>query len=377
MKEKTKIIISIDWFLPGTNSGGPVSSIANLLQHIHEFDFYILTRDTDYCATEIYPDVDSNAWNKLSPHVQVYYFSEDQLTKKNLKRVIKDVEASSIYINGIYSKFFSIYPIKIAQNLHLKIIIASRGMLSPHAVAVKPFKKKLFLQLANLINRYNEVYFHATQAEEKQHIKQLIHNFKAIEVIPNFPRKVKESEIKPLTKTEGEVRFISLGRISEEKGTLLSIQALQHIKGKVELDLYGTIYSASYWEKCQESINTLPEEVQVNYKGSLNTDEVISTLGKYHFLLLPSKGENFGHSIIESFLVNRPVIISKHTPWKDLEEKNIGFDVKEEDLEKTIQKVVNLEDLTYQKMLNDINKQKDNLVNIKKLKKDYINLFCQ
>lgn len=309
------------------------------------------------------------------PHVQVYYFSEDQLTKKNLKRVIKDVGASSIYINGIYSKYFSIYPIKIAQKLQLKTIIASRGMLSPHAIEVKPIKKKIFLQLANTINTYKKVYFHATQAEEKEHIKSLIRDFKAIEVIPNFPRKVKESEIKPITKTAGEVRCIALGRIAEEKGTLLSIQALQHTTGKVKLDLYGTIYNQSYWDKCKTIIKTLPENIAVNYKGALPSDQVMETLSHYHFLLLPSKGENYGHSIVESFMAHRPVIISKNTPWKNLEEKNIGFDVEENKLKEVIQQIVEMDDEEYTNKCHSIKKQLDSILKVDKLRDQYKTLF--
>jgi hypothetical protein len=42
---------------------------------------------------------------------------------------------------------------------------------------------------------------------------------------------------------------------------------------------------------------------------------------------MPTKGENFGHIILESFQIGRPVIISNLTPWKNLEDKNCGFDL--------------------------------------------------
>ena len=47
---RKKVLITIDWFLPGTKSGGPVRSYANMIAYFkNEFDFYIITRDTDYC----------------------------------------------------------------------------------------------------------------------------------------------------------------------------------------------------------------------------------------------------------------------------------------------------------------------------------------
>jgi glycosyltransferase involved in cell wall biosynthesis len=372
---KKNILITIDWFLPGSNSGGPVRSIANMLEHMSDVNFFILTRNTDYCSNEEYPDVVPNTWIPFAPHVQVYYFSKEQLTKKNMTRVIAELHPDVVYINGVYSRFFSILPLNIARKLHLKTVVAARGMLSPHALAVKVLKKKLFLKLANSRDWYKEVVFHATQEQESTDIQQVIKKFRSIEVIPNFPRGIKDTEMIEISKTKGEVRFIALGRIAEEKGTLVSIEALQKVEGNVRLDLYGTIYDTVYWEKCQEKINTLPEGIKVHYMGNLNPDEVMTTLMNYHFLLLPSKGENFGHSILEAFLANRPVIISKHTPWKDLEEKQMGFDVTEEELLGVIQKAVSLEEGAYQKLVGSIALKRKDLLNIEQTQNEYLKLF--
>jgi hypothetical protein len=142
---RTQICLTIDWFLPGTNSGGPVRSIANLTAALPEIDFYIITRNTDYCSTEPYEGIPANTWVQQEANVWVYYFSEDQLTKKKLKEVMNGVQASSVYVSGIYSLAFSQWPLSIAKSLGSKTIIAARGMLSPHALAVKPMKKYLFL----------------------------------------------------------------------------------------------------------------------------------------------------------------------------------------------------------------------------------------
>ena len=47
---KKKILIFIDWYLPGYKAGGPIQSVANLVANLkEEFEFSIVTRDTDYC----------------------------------------------------------------------------------------------------------------------------------------------------------------------------------------------------------------------------------------------------------------------------------------------------------------------------------------
>jgi glycosyltransferase involved in cell wall biosynthesis len=65
----------------------------------------------------------------------------------------------------------------------------------------------------------------------------------------------------------------------------------------------------------------------VTYKGFVQPDEVAITLKNYHALFLPSRGENFGHVILESFMAGRPVIISDQTPWKNLAEQKAGWEL--------------------------------------------------
>lgn len=103
--------------------------------------------------------------------------------------------------------------------------------------------------------------------------------------------------------------------------------ALKYCKGEVTLDVFGTIYNETYWEKCKTLIKILPENITVNYKAALSSDQVMATLSHDHFLLLPSKGENFGHSIFEALHVGTPVLISDKTPWRDLASVQAGWDL--------------------------------------------------
>ncbi|NDE05205.1 MAG: glycosyl transferase, partial [Flavobacteriia bacterium] len=134
----TCVFITIDWFLPGTNSGGPVRSVANLIAALPECQFYVFTRNTDYCATEAYEGITPNTWVKFSENCEVFYCSEQNISKATLAAQLKAIAPDVLYINGIYSKAFSRWPVSIGKALNLKTVVAARGMLSPHALAVKP-----------------------------------------------------------------------------------------------------------------------------------------------------------------------------------------------------------------------------------------------
>ena len=80
---KERILVFIDWYLPGFRAGGPIRSCANLVEHLKdEFDFSIITRNTDYMETIPYPSVKSDQWNILDDGTRIYYFSEENISKK-------------------------------------------------------------------------------------------------------------------------------------------------------------------------------------------------------------------------------------------------------------------------------------------------------
>lgn len=324
--QRKKILITIDWFLPGTKSGGPVRSYANMISHLGgHFDFYIITRDTDYCSDEVYENIKSNTWNQLDEHTFVYYFSKDQLNPKNLKKLLSETVFDIAYINGIYSWNFSILPLWLLRK-HKNVIVAARGMLNPQAFSVKKTKKKLFLNLANLLGLYKNVIFHATNEDEASHIKSIIDSNRAIRIAPNLPRFIATVRTN-LKQKSNPTKFVNIARISKEKGTLTMIEALQEVKESLVLDIFGPIYDDAYWKLCQQSISQLPKQIKVSYKGILPSEDVPKVLQQYDYFVLLSEGENFGHAILEAFMAGCPVIISDQTPWKELQSKGVGWDV--------------------------------------------------
>jgi glycosyltransferase involved in cell wall biosynthesis len=45
-------------------------------------------------------------------------------------------------------------------------------------------------------------------------------------------------------------------------------------------------------------------------------DDVPGTFAQYDLFAFPSRGENFGHVVLESLSVGTPVLVSDRTPWK-------------------------------------------------------------
>lgn len=334
---KPRILIFIDWYLPGYKAGGPITSNANMVAQLkNRFDFYILTRDTDYCENTPYPDVLSDTWNEADKNVHVYYFSQDRINYRNLKRVVQSLDFDIAYINGVYSRFFSFLPIFLTKQK--KRIISSRGMISAHSLSIKSWKKRWFFKIARYTNLYKDIVFHITTEEEERYIKKLLGNRIQTFLAPNLPKATVNTYLRQAAKPQGALRLTSIARIAPEKNTLLAIELLSKCTtGTISFDLHGSVYDARYWEECQRMIAQLPTNVCVTYRGSVTGAELQQAYERSHFLFLPTRGENFGHSILESLSYGCPVIISDCTPWLRLQEKGIGWDIPLADEQKFVQ----------------------------------------
>ena len=158
-------------------------------------------------------------------------------------------------------------------------------------------------------------------------IKNIFGDKVKIILAPNLPQKSKQQPLHKREKEKGNLKLISIARIAPEKNLLYALEVLSGIKTKIEFDIYGPLYDENYWIQCKEIIAKLPSNVRINYKGVLEADRVEEELSKYHFLFMPTRGENFGHIILQSLSAGTPVIISDQTPWKNLASKKIGCDL--------------------------------------------------
>lgn len=69
---------------------------------------------------------------------------------------------------------------------------------------------------------------------------------------------------------------------------------------------------------------SLPNNIQFRYCGSLAPSDIKRTICKYHFLVLPSLSENFCHVIYESLSSGTPILVSPNTPWHDINDGSIN-----------------------------------------------------
>src|SRR5438034_6920776 len=61
-----KILVTIQYYLPGYRAGGPVRSLANLVEMLgDEFEFYILTADRDLGVRQPFAKIKTGFWHRV------------------------------------------------------------------------------------------------------------------------------------------------------------------------------------------------------------------------------------------------------------------------------------------------------------------------
>lgn len=359
-------MVFIDWFYPGFRSGGPARSCYNLIEYFKgEYDFYVITRDSDYYENKPYDSIESNKWNKISEGLTVFYMSNDKLSFRNVKNLIAETKDVHKYLlNGIFSLHFTLFPLLAIKNKN-NVLIFPRGMLANSALSVKPFKKKIFLWFAKAMGLYTGVKFIATSLSETQDIKSQLHlPDSLVSYAPNLPRSMSNIFLSK-TKNAGEVALFYLGRISPEKNLHFALEVLKQSTLNITYNIYGVINNEQYWNTCEIKIKTLPPTIRVKYMGVVDSAQTDIVVKQHHFLFMPTTGENYGHSIVESLNMGCPVIISDQTPWKNLQQAGAGWDIslnEIDDFVNAIEQCVKMNQVEYDKMCESaLNYSKNNI----------------
>ncbi|RYE28568.1 MAG: glycosyl transferase family 1, partial [Sphingobacteriales bacterium] len=103
------IFISIPWFVPAFKAGGPIQSIANLVNELNEgYQFYIYTSNTDLHGLPIAVAI-TNEWVEYNEWTKVWYANKKDRSQ-NLVEQVKAVRPDSLYIIGLFDWHFNIVP---------------------------------------------------------------------------------------------------------------------------------------------------------------------------------------------------------------------------------------------------------------------------
>ena len=340
-----RLLIITRWYLPATKSGGTVRSLSALVNGLkNHFEITILTSDRDLGASKPYENIEFDTLLHKNG-INIVYLSK--LNAKSIKKYIDEINPDLIYINSFFDIMTqSFMLLRMIGKVKSNVVISPRGELAKGSLSIKSTKKRVYLFLYKLFNLSNNIVFHTTSKKDRENVKTM---FPANEVVCiQNPKEVNNREYTLPFKEEAHLKMVFISRIVPVKNLLFAIELLtqKRFAGEIIFDIYGSDEDKSYFAKCQQAIKKLPDNVKVTYHGFLEPEKISETLSQYHLFFLPTKGENFGHAIVEAMEVGIIPLISDATPWQNLEKFDAGFSLSldnTKDFMRAIEKVLQLD----------------------------------
>lgn len=333
MNNKPVVLILADYYIPGFKAGGPIRSIQSICDALYQqCDIYLITRDRDIGSTEPYKDISPNKWSKVGD-INVMYKVEGDVSISFMRKIFKSIQPDVIHLNSLMSIRFSFIPLLgtlFEKSFAGKILLSPRGELSDGALKLKKYKKKLYLKLFELLKLHHRVEWITSSDGEKQDVygkfgksEVIIHR---VDNIPNFSQ-WEEELIRLEPKNERQLRLVFFSRISPMKNLAFLLHQLKDFEFDIQLSIYGPQEDMEYFNTCSKIVSQLPHNVGVEFLGALSPSRVYSTLKEFDLFVLPTLGENFGQAIWEALASSVPILISERTPWKNLQEEGVGWDI--------------------------------------------------
>lgn len=328
---KTKVLVFILNYLPGYKSGGVLRTIVNTVDWLsNDYEFWIVTRDRDLGSEKPYSDIKINEW-QLVEGAMVRYLPPELINTNYLIKLIDGTSHDLIHLNSYFDPEFTIRIMlarKIGWLSKSPLLLSPRGEFGEGSLKLKHAKKILFINFAKLVGLYNNIIIHATSEHELRDIKKVLNpTSSSIKTAIDLPSKVISNAPNSSLLSERCLRIVFLSRFSREKNLDFALNILSQANVKAIFDIYGPDEDILYWKECQELIKQLPKNITATYHGPVSPSRVIEIFSHYDLFFFPSKGENYGHVIAESISVGTKVLISKNTPWLELENDGLGWDV--------------------------------------------------
>lgn len=340
---KKKILIFVEYYIPGFKAGGPLRTIANMVEHLSEdVEFYIVTGDRDLGDMQPYNDVLVNEWVQVG-RAQVFYCSPNKQSISSFVHLINSTPHDILYLNSFFSPTYTLKPLlahSFCKLSNTPVLLAPRGEFSEGALRIKNVKKKIFIFVARLVGLYDDISWHASSEYEVADIKKLFPLMSDnVLVALDLPTKVNLNMIRIEEREEKKdvLKVIFLSRISPKKNLDYALKILSKVCGNIIFDIYGPIEDEVYWVKCQSLISLLPDNIKIDYRGLVVPNDVSEIFINYDLFLFPTHGENYGHVIAEALSVGTPVLLSDQTPWRNLEMEGLGWDLSLDDMERFVE----------------------------------------
>lgn len=315
------VLVLLGCFSRGVEATGPNQSLIGMVQALSDrFRFRVVAEAVEGDAP--------GRWTTLSG-IEQLPLSLGPAGARGLRRVIRETPHVMLMTNGFFDRNLTI-PMLLMRRLRLvplrPVLLAPRGEFAPNALRLSATRKAVHIRFAKAAGLLDGVAIQATNAIEAERARTVLGSDVRAFVTPNIrhlpgrPTHVPRAPGEPL-------RVAFVGRIDRMKNLDFALDRLREADVPVRFNIFGPATDPDYWRECEALIDRLPGAVRATPHGAIPNSAVVPRLGQHDLFLLPTRGENFGHAIVDSLAAGTPAVISTETPWRGLHAAGAGWDL--------------------------------------------------
>jgi glycosyltransferase involved in cell wall biosynthesis len=313
-------------FHPAQAYGGPTESVFQLCRHLARGGCEVRVLTTNADGLDRMLGVDATREVDAGDGLRVRYcrrLLRHTVSPGLLRRLPSSARwADLVHVTGTYS--FPVIPTLAAcRALGKPTVWSPRGALQRWVGSRRRLPKACWERVCRLVAP-RRLILHVTSEQERAESVERLPGLEAA-VIPNGVE-IPERTARP--EPNGVLRLLYLGRLDPKKGIENLLEACARLRGEAvrswRLVIAGSGDSV-YRRRLEQRTRHLELGGLVSMVGAVHGDDKQRLFANADLAVVPSYTENFGIVVAEALAHGVPVIASRGTPWKGLEETGCGL----------------------------------------------------
>jgi glycosyltransferase involved in cell wall biosynthesis len=259
--------------------------------------------------------------------------------KSQFSQLIAAVTGEKIFhLHGLWSPNLH-RAARLAHAVRIPYAVSTRGMLANWALGHKALKKKLAWKLYQRRDLEEAACLLASSEFEQRDVAALLPGSRVATVPNGCDARPEDLEIRHVLPGGATVRWaLAIGRLHPVKGFAELIEAWAKVNPSGWRLAIAGPDEDGYRASLERSIAIHGLEETIILPGAVDDARKWSLLDQCELFIAPSRTENFGMAIAEALLSGTPVITTRGTPWREVEDQDCGWWIEDDrqSLERTL-----------------------------------------
>ena len=322
-----KILHVVPTYWPATRYGGPIYSVHGLCAALAQsgVEVSVFTTSVDGSSNS---DVEHDL-AYVKDGVSIYYYESALLRRIYYSKQLKSAlnrrihEFDLIHLHSVF-----LYPTNIAARIarqnNIPYVLTPRGMLEKALIKNKSsLVKSIWLKCIEQKTIEQSKLLHLTSEREYKQLQAFNYNIADHVVIPNGVDRASK-RVEYSGDQSHLFQILYLGRINWKKQIELIIRSLTYVDFPIKFVIAGNDEDG-YKSKLDQLIRELKlssrADLQIEFSGEVLGGEKENLFKQSDVMILTSKSENFGNTVIEAMARGCPVIVSAQVGASGVVEK--------------------------------------------------------